>query len=70
MEKELEFLKEQLKRTNEDLYWFWDEHLCESDPDRILVCWGQLKYMMGIKSSTEMRIEGIEREINQNGKIH
>lgn len=70
MENELEILKDRLKRINEDIYWFWREHLSESDPDRILICWGQLKYIMWIKSNTEMRIEGIERELNQNGKTH
>lgn len=64
--EELEILKDRLKRINEDLYWFWEEHLSESDPDRILVCWGQLQYMMRVKSFAEMRIEGIERELNQN----
>ena len=68
--EELEILKGRLKRINEELYWFWEEHLTESDPDIILICWGQLKYMMEIKLFTEMRIEGIERELNQNGKIH
>lgn len=70
MENELEVLKDRLKRINEDLYWFWEEHLCETRPDRILIFWGQLRYMMWIKSNTEMRIEGIERELNQNGKIY
>ena len=68
--EELEILKDRLKTINGDLYWFWEDNLSESDPDRILVCWGQLKYMMWIKLNTEMRIEGIERELNQNGKIH
>lgn len=70
MENELEILKDRLKRINEDIYWFWRENLSESDPHKILICWGHLKYMMWIKSSTEMRIEGIERELNQNGKIY
>lgn len=68
MENELEILKDRLKTINGDLYWFWEEHLSESDPDRILICWGQLKYMMWIKVNTEMRIEGIERELNQNAE--
>jgi hypothetical protein len=66
--EELEILKDRLKMINGDLYWFWEEHLSESDPGRILVCWGQLKYMMWIKTNTEMRIEGIERELNQNAE--
>lgn len=66
MENELEFLKERLEAINKDLYWFWEDHIDEDNPDRILICWGQLKYMMAIKANIKMRIEGIERELNQN----
>lgn len=68
MENELDHLKEQLKAINNDLYYFWEDHQLESDPHKILVLWGRLQYMMGMKMSIEMSIERIEEELNNGRK--
>lgn len=60
MENELEYFKQQLENINLDLQYFWEEHFTEKDPGKILVLWGRLQFMMGIKMTSEMNIERIE----------
>lgn len=64
MKNELEILKDRLKRTKEDLYYFWEDNMNESDPNKILVLWGKLQYMMLEKASIEWEIEKKEKELN------
>lgn len=64
MENELENLKKRLESINNELHYFWEDHLYEKDPYQILVLWGRLTYMIGIKITTEWDIERKEEELS------
>ena len=64
MENELDYVKNRLEQVNFELKYFWEDHLHESDPSKILVYWGRLVCLMELKLNAEMDIERLEEELN------